>query len=109
MTRTPRSTSRPSTSTRRTLPRTPCSLISTGGKGGWRRPAEYEEAIRLSPELPEERVWIGRIRAMVDRKERGLPLHEKDQARDFACYSCGAIIPAEETHCPECGQFVGKG
>jgi rRNA maturation endonuclease Nob1 len=46
---------------------------------------------------------------MLDRKEHGLPLHEKDQTGDFACYGCGAIIPAEETHCPECGQFVGKG
>ncbi len=71
--------------------------------------AEYEAAVKLSPELQKERYWIDRLKAMADRKSQGLAIYEKVKVREFVCPDCGAIIGPDEADCPECGKHVGKG
>ncbi len=69
--------------------------------------AEYEAAVRLSPDLPQERFWVDRLRAMIDRKQHGLDLHGKPEVLETPCPACGALVGAKEANCPECGQHVG--
>jgi len=71
--------------------------------------AEYEEAVRLSPDLSQERYWIDRLKVLIERKEQGQDLYVQEALRDSPCPVCGAIISGAETACPECGEYVGKG
>ncbi len=70
--------------------------------------AEYKEALRLSPELQEERYWIDRLMVMIEEKAQRQTRPAR-VGRDSPCTDCGAIVAGDETICPNCGKYVGKG
>jgi tetratricopeptide (TPR) repeat protein len=55
---------------------------------------EYEEAVRLDPSLREERYWLERLRADLERRSR----------KEMSCPRCGALRPKRALECPECGR-----
>ena len=59
---------------------------------------EYEAAIRLDPSLKEERVWLERSRAELERRQR----------KDLRCPRCGFPRPARAPACPECGRLYSS-
>jgi len=59
---------------------------------------KYEAALRLDPSLKEERVWLERSRAELERRQR----------KDLRCPRCGFPRPARAPDCPECGRLYSS-
>lgn len=56
--------------------------------------AEYRAALQLDPSLREERYWMVRLEAEIERRER----------KEMLCPRCGLPRPARAAVCPECGR-----
>jgi len=66
---------------------------------------EYQEAVRIAPNLQEERYWIARLKDELAGIEHGaIPGEEMDTP----CPVCRAIVPASVERCQECGEYLGK-
>jgi len=66
---------------------------------------EYEEAVRISPELQEERYWIARLK---DKLARIQYADRPGEEMDTPCPACRAIVPGYAERCQECGEYLGK-
>lgn len=66
---------------------------------------EYEEAVRLAPDLQEERYWIARLKDKLARTERA---SNPGEEMDTPCPVCRAIVPGYAERCQECGEYLGK-
>jgi predicted nucleic acid-binding Zn ribbon protein len=55
----------------------------------------YQGAVNLDPSLKEERYWIERLEAELERRER----------KDLSCAVCGVARPPGAVRCPQCGRW----
>lgn len=66
---------------------------------------EYEEAVRIAPDLQEERYWIAQLKdKLAGIRHVGRPGEEMDTP----CPVCRAIVPGHLERCQECGEYLGK-
>jgi len=66
---------------------------------------EYQEAVRIAPNLQEERYWIARLKDELAGIVHGtIPGEEMDTP----CPVCRAIVPASAERCQECGEYLGR-
>lgn len=55
---------------------------------------QYQAAVTIDPSLKQERYWLERLRAEVERRER----------KEMSCPQCGEVRPKRASVCPECGR-----
>jgi len=55
---------------------------------------QYQAAVTIEPSLKQERYWLERLRAEVERRER----------KEMSCPHCGEVRPKSSAACPECGR-----